>query len=408
MNSNTEIKQYKKKIYDGYKSFQNLELGVDYKEYKLADELNRVPAYTYPVSDEEEVQVQTILQEDHIISMHEHTFIAPEDLSEFYEFRRQGRDWTAFEALSKSGLDVVFENFMDGTAMITSQAGWKWSDVIHDLGIRFSDIGHQDMVIKAERISDLYRAKEEGKIAFVAALESSSMIENELDRLDVLYGFGVRTMGICYSEANQLGSGLREPSDGGLTVFGKQAVRRMNKLGITIDLSHSGDKTAMDTIETSDKPVTINHAGARALWNTNRLKPDYVIKACAAKGGVIAIEAAPHSTVTHKHPAHNIESFMEHFEYTANLVGIDHVAFGPDTLFGDHVGLHTLLSGKLSIKSSQMPNMQRVEYVEGLENPAECFPNILRWLVKKGYSREDIKKVMGENILRVLKETWVK
>ncbi|WP_419393313.1 dipeptidase [Cytobacillus praedii] len=401
-------KQGNKKIYDGYKSFQYLEAGVDYKEYKLSKENDRVEPYVYPVSADEEETVQEILEQDYIVSMHEHTFVMPENLQEFYEFRRQGRDWTGFEALSQSGLDVIFENFMDGTAMITSQAGWKWSDVIHDLGIRFSDIAHQDMVIKAERISDLYRAKKEGKIAFVGALESSTMIENELDRLDVLYGFGIRTMGIVYSEANQLGAGLREPNDGGLTVFGKQAVRRMNKLGITIDVSHAGDKTSLDTIETSEKPVTINHAGARALWDTKRLKPDDVIKACAEKGGVIAIEAAPHSTITHNHPEHNIESFMEHFEYTANLVGIDHVAFGPDTLFGDHVGIHDLLAGQLSIKSAQMANLQKVEYVKGLENPAECFPNIVRWLVKKGYSREEIRKVVGGNIFRVLEATWAK
>ena len=401
-------KQGNKKIYDGYKSFQYLEAGVDYKEYKLSKENDRVEPYVYPVSADEEESVQEILEQDYIVSMHEHTFVMPENLQEFYEFRRQGRDWTGFEALSQSGLDVIFENFMDGTAMITSQAGWKWSDVIHDLGIRFSDIAHQDMVIKAERISDLYRAKKEGKIAFVGALESSTMIENELDRLDVLYGFGIRTMGIVYSEANQLGAGLREPNDGGLTVFGKQAVRRMNKLGITIDVSHAGDKTSLDTIETSEKPVTINHAGARALWDTKRLKPDDVIKACAEKGGVIAIEAAPHSTITHNHPEHNIESFMEHFEYTANLVGIDHVAFGPDTLFGDHVGIHDLLAGQLSIKSAQMANLQKVEYVKGLENPAECFPNIVRWLVKKGYSREEIRKVVGGNIFRVLEATWAK
>jgi membrane dipeptidase len=402
------IKQGNKKVYDGYKSFQYLEAGVDYKEYKLSKENDRVEPYVYPVSADDEEKVQTILEEDNIVSMHEHTFVMPENLQEFYEFRRQGRDWTGFEALSQSGLDVIFENFMDGTAMITSQAGWKWSDVIHDIGIRFSDIAHQDMVIKAERIADLYRAKKEGKIAFVGALESCSMIENELDRLDVLYGFGIRTMGVVYSEANQLGSGLREPKDGGLTVFGKQAVQRMNKLGITIDVSHAGDNTSLDTIEASDKPVTINHAGARSLWNTKRLKPDSVLKACAEKGGVIGIEAAPHSTITHNNPEHNIESFMEHFEYTANLVGIDHVAFGPDTLFGDHVGIHDLLSGQLSIKSAQMPNLQKVEYVRGLENPAECFPNIVRWLVKKGYSREDIRKVVGGNILRVLEATWAK
>lgn len=401
-------KQGNKKVYDGYKSFQYLDAGEDYKEYRLSKENDRVEPYVYPVSADEEEQTQQILEEDYIASMHEHTFVMPENLQEFYEFRRQGRDWTGFEALSQSGLDVIFENFMDGTAMITSQAGWKWSDVIHDIGIRFSDISHQDMVIKAERISDLYRAKKEGKIAFVGALESSTMIENELDRLDVLYGIGIRTMGIVYSEANSLGAGLREPSDGGLTVFGKQAVRRMNKLGITIDVSHAGDKTSLDTIEASDKPVTINHAGARALWDTKRLKPDDVLKACAEKGGVIGIEAAPHSTITHNHPVHNIESFMEHFEYTANLVGIDHVAFGPDTLFGDHVGIHDLLAGQLSIKSAQASNLQKVKYVEGLENPAECFPNIIRWLVKKGYSREDIRKVVGGNIFRVLEATWAK
>jgi len=400
--------QLNKKIYDGYKSFQYLEAGTDYKEYKLSKENDRVPQFVYPVSEDEEEQVRTIMEEDYMVSMHEHTFIMPENLQEFYEFRRQGRDWTAYEALSESGLDVIFENFMDGTAMVTSQAGWKWSDVIHDIGIRFSDIAHQDMIIKAERIEDLYRAKKERKIAFVGALESSTMIENELDRLDILYGFGIRTMGIVYSEANALGAGLREPSDGGLTVFGKQAVQRMNKLGITIDVSHAGDKTSLDTIETSEKPVTINHAGARGLWDTKRMKPDDVIIECAKKGGVIAIEAAPHSTITKNHPRHNIESFMEHFEYTANLVGIDHVAFGPDTLFGDHVGTHELLSGKLSIKSAQMANMERVEYVEGLENPAECFPNIIRWLVKKGYSREDIRKVAGGNIFRVLEATWAK
>lgn len=403
------VNKENRKNYDGYKSFQYLEAGADYKAYELSKENDRVEPYVYPVSADEEERVQQILKEENIISMHEHTFVMPKNLNEFYEFRRQGRDWTGFEALSQSGLDVIFENFMDGTAMVTSQAGWKWTDVIHDLGIRFSDIAHQDMVIKAERIADLYRAKKEGKIAFVGALESATMIENELDRLDVLYGLGIRTMGVVYSEANQLGSGLREPSDGGLTVFGKQAVQRMNKLGITVDVSHASDKTSLDTIEISDKPVTINHSGARALWDSRRLKPDDVLKACAEKGGVIAIEAAPHTTITRNNTTHTIESFMEHFEYVANFAGIEHVAFGPDTLFGDHVGIHDLLSGALSIKSAHGGNdFPKVKYVEGLENPAECFPNIVRWLVKKGYSNEDIKKVIGGNILRVLEATWAK
>jgi len=399
----------KTKPYNGYQSFQYLEEGVDYRPYKLSKQYDRVEPYTYPVTEEQEKDVQNILEEDMIVSLHEHTFVCPEDVSKIMEFRRQGRDWTGYEGLSLSGLDIVFENYMDGTAMITSNAGWKWNDVIHDLGIRYSDFAHQDLVIRAETIEDLYRAKREGKIAFVTSIESATQIENEIDRVDVLYGLGVRVMGIAYSEANALGSGLKEKNDSGLTVFGHQVVKRMNKLGMTIDVSHCGDKTAFDVIEASEKPIFITHVGARSLWNTNRMKPDYVFEACAKKGGVIGIEAAPHTTLTQNHPEHSIESVMEHFEYVVNLVGIDHVAFGLDTLYGDHVGLHHAFAAALSIGASHSGvDFNEVSYVKGLENPTESYPNVVRWLVKKGYSREDIRKVMGENVLRVLKETWAK
>jgi membrane dipeptidase len=298
---------------------------------------------------------------------------------------------------------------MDGTALITSSAGWKWTDVIHDIGIRFSDFAHQDMVSVGLTMDDLYRAKGEGRIAFVASLESATPIENELDRVDVLYGLGVRCMGITYSESNALGSGLKEAGDGGLTAFGRQVVRRMNRLGMTVDTAHCGDKTAADAIECSEKPTLISHVGARALWNTNRMMPDHVLQLCAERGGVIGVEAAPHTTLTQAHPLHSIESFMEHFEYIADLVGIDHVAFGPDSLFGDHVGLHRAFAGQLSISSAHAgPPYEEVEYVRGLENPSEIMPNVARWLVANGHSDRDIAKVMGLNVLRVFGESWAR
>ncbi len=298
---------------------------------------------------------------------------------------------------------------MDGTALITSPNGWKWNDVIHDLGTHLADIDHQDMIYLARTIDDLYRAKPEGKIAMVAAIEAATACENEVDRVDVLYGFGVRVMGITYSESNGCGSGLKEPNDGGLTAFGRQVVRRMNKIGMTIDVSHCGDKTAMDVIEASEKPVMITHAGPRALWDINRLFPDDVLQACAAKGGVIGIEAAPHTTLTAEHPLHCIDSVMQHFEYTANLVGTDHVTFGPDSLFGDHVGLHHAFAAQLSISAaSHGPAFEEVPYVKGMENPGENFPNIIRWLVGHGYDRDDIRNVVGRNTLRVLEATWAR
>ena len=395
------------KRYNGYKSFDYLEPGVDYKAFKLAKELDRVPSTKVATTDEQEARVKGLFANTLMISLHDHCFVAPENLDEFFEFRRWGRDTTSYEGLSVSGLDAVFDNLMNGTAMITSRGGWKWDDIIYDLGIRLSDIAHQELVVLALSTEDIIQAKENGQIAFVVSLEGAAMIENELDRIDILYGLGVRCLGIAYSEANALGSGLKEPHDGGLTTFGRQAVKRMNKLGIAIDISHSGDRTSVDTIETSDKPIFITHAGARALWNSNRLKPDEVIRACAAKGGVIGIEAAPHTTITKNNPRHSIESYMEHFEYCAELVGIDHVAFGPDALFGDHVGLHHTLSDALSIGASRGKlSYPKVEWVDGLENPAEAFPNIVRWLVTHGYSDEDIAKAVGGNVMRVLKEAW--
>ena len=398
-----------RKDYRGYTSYSYLEAGKDYQAFPLAKELERVAPYTYPVSTEQEARVKRLFEENIVLSLHDHTFVAPENLADFFEFRRQGRDWTGYEGLAASGLDGVFDAMMDGTAMITSKAGWKWDDVITDIGLRLSDIAHQDMVKLALTTKDIEACKENGQIAFIVSLESSTMIENELDRIDILYGIGVRSMGIAYSEGNQLGAGLREKGDGGLTQFGRKAVERMNKLGIAIDISHSGDRTGLDAIETSDKPVFITHAGARALWPSRRLKNDETLQACAAKGGVIGIEAAPHTTLTEANRTHTLESYMEHVEYIANLVGIDHVALGPDVLFGDHVGLHHLLAGPLSIGAAHQGNeFEEVEYVEGLENPAEAFPNIVRWLVAHDYSDEDVAKIIGGNVMRVLREVWYK
>lgn len=341
-----------------------------------------------------------------MVSLHDHPTRVPENVEELPDLIRQGRDFTGYEGLNASGLNLVFDNLLDGTSMITSRSGWKWHDVLYDLGMRLSDFAHQDLVRVIYRVSDIHEAKAHGQIGLVMSVESATPVENEVDRVDMLYGFGVRCMGLVYSEGNALGGGLKESCDGGLTQFGRQVVRRMNQLGMAIDVSHTGDRTALDAIELSSQPVFVTHAGARALWDTPRMKPDSVIRAIAAKGGVFAIEAAPHTTLTHRNPRHSLESYMEHFDYVANLVGLDHVAFGPDTLFGDHARLHEVFARVMSIDTAQTgPSFPSVPYVDGLENPAE-FPNIIRWLVVHGYSDAEIAKVAGGNILRVLNTVW--
>jgi membrane dipeptidase len=317
--------------YDGYKSYSYLKPGVDYDEFVLAPEFDRMPRY---------------------------------DLR----------------------LDP---------------------DIIYDIGMRLSDIAHQDYVTIAHSVDDIHQAHANGQLAIVLSLEASTPIENETDRIDILYGMGVRQMGIAYSEATTLGSGLKERGDGGLTAFGRRAVDRMNRLGMAIDVSHSGDRTCMDTFEHSSKPVLITHAGARGVWPTPRMKPDEVLLGCAQTGGVIGLEAAPHTSLSHAHPLHSIESVMDHFVYCVDLMGIEHVAFGPDTLYGDHVALHKTFAANLGVHDAQTgPAYEEVPYVAGLENPTECFYNIVGWLVKHGYSDDEIKAVTGGNIMRVLGEIW--
>jgi len=395
------------KIYRSYKSYQYLEPDVDYKAFELVEEIGRVTPYVVPVSEVEEERTQRLLGDCVIVSLHDHPSVMPKDVSQIWDYESQGREVTGYEGLSVSAMDAVFDNMTDGTGPITSKMGWKWSDIIFDLGMRSCDIAHQEMVIHCRSVDDILRAHNDGQVALAFCLESGTMIENEIDRIDILYGLGVRMMGIVYSESNALGTGLRETRDGGLSFFGRQAVRRMNQLGMAIDVSHASDLTCLDTIEASRVPVFITHAGARGLVDSPRMKPDEVLIACAQNGGVSGIEAAPHTTITEKHPHHNIESFMEHFEYCVNLVGVDHVGFGPDVLFGDHVSLHHAFSGHMSIEQSRAKGgVNEVAYVEGLENPSETFPNIVRWLVKHNYTDDEIEKVIGGNALRVLREVW--
>ena len=398
------------KRYDGYRSFQYLKEGADYRAFALAQDVGRVPAHDIPLAAEEERRFERIMARDPIVSLHDHTAIAPADPRELFEQRREGRDFTGYAGLAASGTDVFFENFMDGTATITSNKGWKWDDVLFDVGMRFSDIAHQDLVYVATRYDDVVRAKPSGRIAFVAWLEAATAIENEIDRVDILYGFGVRGMGITYSEANTLGSGLRERNDSGLSDLGRSVVKRMNRLGMTIDIAHCGDRTGLEVIEASEKPITITHAGARTLWGTRRMKNDETLRAMAAKGGVIGIEAAPHTTLTQKHPKHSLESVMEHVGYCVDLIGVDHVGLGPDTLFGDHLGLHHAFAVQLSLSAirDSGPSYTQVPYVDGMENPGEAMRNAVRWLVKHGYTDTDIAKIAGGNALRVLRETWAR
>jgi membrane dipeptidase len=391
---------------DPYASYGYLTPGEDLPTFTLSPEFHRVAPYESPVSAAERERAAQLMRDNIVVSLHDHPVRFPDDMRETPQYNRTGRQHTAFAGLMKSGMTIVFDNMMDGTACVTGNAPWRWLDIITDLGMRQADVAHQDDIVVIRTLNDISSAKRDSKVGLVFGLEAATPIENELDRLDVLFGLGLRQIGIAYSDANALGSGLSEKVDAGLTNFGRRAVRRMNQVGLAIDISHSSDQTGIDVCAASEQPVFMTHAGARAVWETSRMKSDDVLRAVAETGGVIGMSAAPHTTLSHEHPRHSILSVMDHFLYCADLVGIEHVAFGPDTLYGDHVQLHQVFGHLLRVADLGGPSYEKVDYVDGLENPTENFTNITEWLVQRGFSDDDIAAVLGANIIRALEAIW--
>ena len=244
------MKFKQKPAYKGYTAYDYLEPGKDYKDFEWA-QWDWAGRHVVELDPEQEAMAAEIFAKYPYISLHDHPTFYPKDMStldHIYDSMRQGRAVCGYEALSWSNIDCVFDNMLDGVNIISSPGGWKWIDIIHDLGMRLCDIAHQDFLVHCKTVDDILAAKKAGKIAWVASIEGAACIENEVDRIDILYGLGVRQLGVTYSESNALGNGMKEDNDGGLTKFGQRCVERMNKVGMLIDVSHCGQKTAYDAI----------------------------------------------------------------------------------------------------------------------------------------------------------------
>lgn len=367
--------------------------------FKLAKEIDRVPEQKIPLTPAQEDMVNRIHKENIIFEFHSHPILLPENMEEFGEYSRRGRYWTAYEGLKRSGITACLDG-IGSLAYISSTIGWQFSDVVYELGMRFSDFEHhKDQVIIARCADDIQRAKKEGKVAIIAHLENAGAIGNVVDRLDVLYGLGFKCMGLTYNDSNYIGGGRTERIDTGLTDFGFTVIERMNEIGILIDLAHAGDTVIKETLQLSKKPCCTTHDCCMEVSKNPRCKPDPTLKAIADKGGVIALHAVPNTLS--KNPEQGIEDVLQNIDHAVKVAGIDAVAVGTDTLFGDHVALHKKIIESISL-GKQLKAFP-APYMKGIENPAD-FINVTRGLVKRGYSENDIKKIVGGNVMRIFEE----
>jgi membrane dipeptidase len=264
-------------------------------------------------------------------------------------------------------------------------------------------LDHHDLIMPVRTCEDIQAAKQSGKTGIILGFQNASAIEGDLDLLSIFHTLGVRVMQLTYMEANLLGQGCLERIDAGLTGFGLEAVREMNRLGILIDLSHVGHRTTMDAIEASSHPVVFTHANPRSLCAHPRNKTDEEIRALTRKGGVIGATIFP--PFLPEGDRSTINDVVKVIDYLVELAGIDHVGVGTDLTEGQPKAFFDWLLAGNTKKGPGMDLDFPIRLPEGIRSAAD-FPHLTDALNAAGYGKSDVEKILGGNFLRVFEEVW--
>ena len=269
---------------------------------------------------------------------------------------------------------------------------------------------HPGVLSRVRNVADIDTARRDGSTGFIYGLQDGVLIEDDLNRMTALHQLGVRIIQPTYNRRNLLGDGCMEPADAGLSRDGITAIERMNELGILIDLSHCGHRTAADAIRASSRPVSFTHTGCDALAPHPRHRSDAEIKAVADSGGVTGIFIMPYLD-RGKQPT--AASVIEHIEHALDIGGEDHVAIGTDgnisptavtDEFVEHFRETTRKRKELGIAA---PYETETGYLFASDlNTPERFLTLAKLLLERGHSEERVGKIMGGNLQRVFADTW--
>lgn len=246
-------------------------------------------------------------------------------------------------------------------------------------------------VVVATSAKEIVEAKRNGKVAFVLGIEGGRPLEGDLALLRTFHRLGIRSVEFTWNYRNMLGEGVGETRGMGLSDFGARVVEEMNRLGMVIDLSHTSKPTFTQALECSKDPVIASHSNAMALCNHRRNLDDDQIHAIAEKNGVIGINFWPDFVASNP----TIEDLLNHIDYISKLVGVDHVGLGPDYVESAEEKSYMDFLAESRIPSQPFPS--------GVEDITKL-KNMTHGLISRGYSDAEIKKVLGENLLRVFRD----
>jgi membrane dipeptidase len=253
------------------------------------------------------------------------------------------------------------------------------------------------------RASDLERAKADKRIAVIMGLQNSEHFRTVAD-VKRFYQLGQRCSQLTYNSQNLIGSGSTDRVDGGVSDFGAEIIKAMNEVGMLIDVSHCGDRTTLDAIELSPRPIAITHSNCRALNNHPRLKTDEAIQKLAAKGGVMGITGV-RNFVRDREPT-TVEHIVDHIDHVVRLVGIEHVGIGTDSDLNGYDDMPPDQRKKLlDMYKSSYAFREKLD-TDGFDQPQKIF-DLTEALIRRGYSDENMTAILGGNFRRLLGGTWV-
>jgi membrane dipeptidase len=248
---------------------------------------------------------------------------------------------------------------------------------------------YPDAFGEAFSASDVESEFGRGRIASLMGMEGGHAIENSLGALRAFYAAGVRYMTLTHGcNTDWADSGTDEPRHGGLSPFGAEVIREMNRMGMLVDLSHTSPETMNDVLDLAEAPVIFSHSSARAVTDHPRNVPDQVLRRLPENGGLVMVTFVPSfvsdAVRTYEGPAENapratLSDVADHIEHIRDVAGVDHVGIG-----GDFDGISSV--------------------VQGLED-VSTYPALLEELSRRGWSEEDLRKLAGENALRVMRES---
>jgi membrane dipeptidase len=226
----------------------------------------------------------------------------------------------------------VLEELRKGNVSCVTVTCGFWEGTVESLDsiARWRDLVsvNSDIVKIATSADEIRAAVAADRLALVLGFQNSTLLEGRVRFVELFAELGVRVIQLTYNNQNEIGGSCYENEDSGLARFGREVIREMNRVGILIDLSHVGNRTTLDAIRWSEKPVAVTHANADRLYPHKRNKTDDVLKALAEKGGVLG--CATYRNITGDHYCGSLEAWCEMVARTVDFMGIDHVAIGTD------------------------------------------------------------------------------